>query len=100
MSNYSKERIEFDSLLRSKATPNYAALHLQAQPLERTGQLQAIASGPRHVPIVLKPPPASQRLSTQPYCPPVMGTTRRGAYDALRVPSLLFNHRTPSNRHD
>ncbi len=93
MSNYSKERIEFDSLLRSKAAPNYAALHQQAQPLERTGQLQAIASGPRHAPLHLDPPPADRQRSTAPYYPPKMGSTRVGAFDALKVPSLMFNER-------
>ncbi len=99
MSRYSKERIEFDYLLRHAAThqsaPNYAALHQQAQPMARTAQLQSITSGPRHVPIVLTPPPTSQRLSTEPYRPPQMGTTRRGAYDALSVPSIILSQRRP-----
>ena len=96
MSRYSKERIEFDYLLRHAAThqsvPNYAALHQQAQPLVRTAQLQAIASGPRHVPLHLDPPSADRQRSTAPYSPPKMGSSRVGAEDALKVPSLISNH--------
>ena len=89
----SKERINFDNLLKKVSAENLAQLHQQAQPLKRTAQLQAIASGPRHVPIQLKPPPQDKQRSTAPYYPPKMGSTRVGAFDALKVPSLLFNQR-------
>lgn len=92
MSAYTKERIEFEYLLR-KAAPNYASLHQQALPMQRTAQLQAIASGPRHVPLRLNPPPVDKQRNTAPYYPPKMGSSRVGAEDALKVPSLMFNQR-------
>lgn len=87
-----KERIEFDHLLKAVSPPNLAAWHQQAQPMQRTAQLQAIARGPQHVPIVFTPP-ADRRISAEPYRPQPMGTPRAGAYDALRVPSIILNRR-------
>lgn len=89
----SKERVQFDHLLKKVSMPNYAALHQQAQPMLRSAQLQDIVRGPQHVPIVLTPPPADQRISTLPYRPPAMGTPRAGASDALRIPSAIGNDR-------
>lgn len=89
----SKERIEFDHLLKTVSPSNLAALHQQAQPMQRTAQLQAIARGPQHTPIVLTPPPPDRRITATLYRPQPMGTPRAGAYDALRVPSIILNQR-------
>lgn len=89
-----KERIEFERLLKTVSPPNLAALHQQAQPMQRTAQLQAIVRGPQHTPIVFTPQ-VDRRISAEPYRPPQMGTPRAGAYDALRVPSIILNQRKP-----
>lgn len=85
----SKERIEFDHLLKTVSPSNLAALHQQAQPMQRTAQLQAIARGPQHTPIVLTPPPPDRRITTTLYQPQPMGTSRIGASDFLYIRSLI-----------
>lgn len=89
----SKERINFDDLLKKVSAENLAHLHQQAVPLSRTAQLQAIQTKSGYTPIKLDQPAPDKQRNTAPYYPPKMGSSRVGAEDALKVPSLIFNQR-------